>query len=117
VRSNWKWPDIPGLHTFKGALQHSAHYDETVDLKAKCVEVIGIGSSGVQIISSIFGTVSKLYAWVRSPMWITTGFAQAYSGPDGEDFECKTTHQVYFWFRNLLIMNKFRQPRAERKFC
>lgn len=86
--SNWKWPNIAGLHDFQGILQHSAHYDESIDLTGKRVAVIGIGSSGVQIISSISDSVSKIYAWVRSPTWITAGFAQAYAGPDGGNFEC-----------------------------
>lgn len=26
--NNWKWPNIPGLHGFKGKLLHSATWDE-----------------------------------------------------------------------------------------
>lgn len=26
--NNWKWPNIPGLHDFKGKLLHSATWDE-----------------------------------------------------------------------------------------
>lgn len=29
--NNWKWPDIPGLHDFKGKLMHSARWDEDYD--------------------------------------------------------------------------------------
>lgn len=29
--NNWKWPDIPGLHDFKGKLMHSARWDESYD--------------------------------------------------------------------------------------
>lgn len=25
--NNWKWPDVPGLETFEGKLQHSANWD------------------------------------------------------------------------------------------
>jgi cation diffusion facilitator CzcD-associated flavoprotein CzcO len=28
ILNNWKWPDIKGLHDFKGTLLHSAHWDE-----------------------------------------------------------------------------------------
>ncbi|KAJ5964122.1 uncharacterized protein N7479_003998 [Penicillium vulpinum] len=87
VLNNWKWPDIEGLHSFKGLLQHSAHYDESIDLTGKRVAVIGIGSSGVQLISSIAPTVEKLYTWIRSPTWITAGFAQKFAGPNGGNFE------------------------------
>lgn len=29
--NNWKWPNIPGLHDFKGKLLHSASWDEEYD--------------------------------------------------------------------------------------
>ncbi|KAJ3536866.1 hypothetical protein NM208_g6542 [Fusarium decemcellulare] len=86
VLNKWKWPDIKGLHTFKGSLQHSAHYDESLDLTGKRVAVIGIGSSGVQIISNIAPIVEKLYTWVRSPTWITAAFAQRFAGKNGNNF-------------------------------
>ena len=31
VLNSWKWPSIPGLHTFKGKLLHSAKWDEEYD--------------------------------------------------------------------------------------
>jgi cation diffusion facilitator CzcD-associated flavoprotein CzcO len=51
--SNWKWPDIPGLHSFKGDLMHSAAWKDNYDVKGKKVAVLGCGSSGVQIVPSI----------------------------------------------------------------
>lgn len=51
--SNWKWPDIPGLHSFKGDLIHSANWKKDYDLCGKRVAVLGCGSSGVQIVPSI----------------------------------------------------------------
>lgn len=68
---------------------HSANYDEQYDLKGKRVAVIGSGSSGVQIVPSIYEDVSKLYTWVRTPTWITAGFAQKYAGKNGANFDCK----------------------------
>ena len=29
VLNEWRWPDIPGLHSFKGALLHSAGWEAT----------------------------------------------------------------------------------------
>ena len=26
--NTWKWPNIPGLHTFQGSLMHSAAWDD-----------------------------------------------------------------------------------------
>ena len=88
--SNWKWPDTKGLHSFKGTLVHSATYDTSLDLNGKRVAVLGIGSSGIQIVSNIASQVKQLYTWVRSPTWITAGFAQKFAGPDGANFHCKS---------------------------
>lgn len=35
--NNWKWPNIPGLHDFKGELLHTAKWDETYDYKVIAV--------------------------------------------------------------------------------
>lgn len=42
--NTWKWPDIPGLHTFKGDLLQTAKWDQNVVLKDKVVGLIGNGS-------------------------------------------------------------------------
>jgi cation diffusion facilitator CzcD-associated flavoprotein CzcO len=31
ILNDWKWPEIKGLHTFKGKLLHSAKWDESYD--------------------------------------------------------------------------------------
>ncbi|EXJ89881.1 hypothetical protein A1O3_02948 [Capronia epimyces CBS 606.96] len=85
--NNWKWPDIKGLKSYKGVLTHSASYDPTIQLEGKKVAVIGAGSSGVQIVAAIQSKVEHLYTWVRSPLWISAGFASKYAGPDGANFE------------------------------
>lgn len=87
--SAWKWPDIPGLHEFKGKLYHTATYDDSVDLKGKRVAVIGSGSSGVQTVATICKDVDKLYHWVRSPIWVTAGYGSKYASDSGENFDCK----------------------------
>ena len=73
VLNNWKWPDLAGLHDFKGRLVHSAAYDESLDLTGKRVAVVGTGSSGIQIVAAVQKQAEKLYTWVRSPIWITAG--------------------------------------------
>ncbi|RYN67830.1 putative sterigmatocystin biosynthesis monooxygenase [Alternaria tenuissima] len=86
VLNNWKWPEIPGLKDFKGKLMHSANYEEGYELSNKRVAVIGAGSSGVQIVAAIQQKVQHLYHWVRSPIWITAGFAQTWAGKNGANF-------------------------------
>lgn len=93
--SAWNWPDIKGLSDFKGKLCHTADYDPTIDLNGKRVAVVGIGSSGVQIIPSIVDKVSHLYTWVRSPTWMTAGYAQKFADADGKNFKCKPSYSSY----------------------
>lgn len=99
ILNHWKWPEIDGLHSFKGLLCHTAAYPEGTDLTVKRVAVIGMGSSGVQVIATIASQVSKLYAWVRSPTWITAGFAQKYAGGRGQNL-AYTAEQQERWRNN-----------------
>jgi cation diffusion facilitator CzcD-associated flavoprotein CzcO len=82
----WKWPDIKGLDSFKGLKLHSANWDESAQLDGKNVLVIGVGSSGVQIVPNIVDKVASLHVVARSPTWITSGFAPKYAGPQGRNF-------------------------------
>ncbi|KAI1613510.1 FAD/NAD-P-binding domain-containing protein [Exophiala viscosa] len=84
--NNWKWPDIDGLHSFQGKICHTANYDTSIDLHGKRVAVIGVGSSGIQVTATIAPQVGHLYTWIRSPTWVTAGFAQKFAGPDGGNF-------------------------------
>ncbi|RVX69048.1 hypothetical protein B0A52_06761 [Exophiala mesophila] len=53
VLNNWKWPEIRGLHDFKGKLLHSARWDTEWDYTGASVAVIGAGSSGIQIVPTM----------------------------------------------------------------
>ncbi|KAF9883658.1 hypothetical protein FE257_003092 [Aspergillus nanangensis] len=86
VLNSWKYPDIPGLEKFRGKLMHSATWDGSYDLTGKTVAVIGGGSSAVQIIPSIQPKVKRVTAFLRSPVWITTGFGAKHAGPGGTNF-------------------------------
>ncbi|KAH8807486.1 putative MoxY [Xylogone sp. PMI_703] len=86
VLNNWKWPDIKGLHSFSGPLVHTARWDETLDLQDKRVLIIGGGSSSTQVVPTIIDKVKDLSIVIRSPIWVTAGFAPTYAGPNGENF-------------------------------
>jgi hypothetical protein len=58
-------------------------------VEGKRVAVVGGGSSAVQIIPSIQPQVEKLYAYLRSPVWITAGFGAKHAAPGGVNFDCK----------------------------
>ncbi|KAH6972399.1 putative MoxY [Ilyonectria sp. MPI-CAGE-AT-0026] len=130
----WKWPNIQGLHDFKGPKLHSANWDESVDLTDKRVLVIGAGSSGVQIVPSILGQVKSLHVVARSPTWITAGFAPKYAGPGSGNFayseETKKRFRedpdFYLWYckaieseltqRFRMVLNDSAEAREAREF-
>ncbi|CRG92376.1 Putative sterigmatocystin biosynthesis monooxygenase stcW [Talaromyces islandicus] len=68
--NQWRYPDIPGLQSFKGKLVHSAGYDTSYDHRGKRVALIGGGSSGIQILPTIQPTVEKVDYYMRSQTWI-----------------------------------------------
>jgi cation diffusion facilitator CzcD-associated flavoprotein CzcO len=45
--SDYKWPDIEAINTFKGNLIHTAHCLAEFKYQGKTVAVIGNGASGV----------------------------------------------------------------------
>ncbi|EFW15400.1 cyclohexanone 1,2-monooxygenase [Coccidioides posadasii str. Silveira] len=77
VLNKWKWPDIPGLHSFEGKLVHTACYPQDLDLTGKTVAVIGAGSSGIQVVPTIQPSEpSHSCSWSNwSPTWIAPQFA------------------------------------------
>ncbi|OAQ63671.1 monooxygenase [Pochonia chlamydosporia 170] len=87
VLNSWKYPAIPGLDLYKGKLMHSAKWDTDFDLTGKTVAVIGGGSSAVQIVPNIQPHVKHMTAFLRSPVWVTTGFGAKYAAPGGTNFQ------------------------------
>jgi len=46
-------PKIPDLDLFKGLVMHTAEWTEGLNLKGKRVGIVGVGSSGTQLLSNI----------------------------------------------------------------
>lgn len=59
------WPNIPGREKFMGEMYHTSRWPENCDLKDKRVGVIGNGSTGVQLISTIAKDVKSLILFQR----------------------------------------------------
>lgn len=74
---------------------HTARYEEHYPLQGKRVAVIGAGSSGVQCVAKIQKEVQHLYHWVRSPIWITAGFAQTWAGHEWINFAYTPEQRQY----------------------
>ena len=80
-----RWPHIEGLRSFKGPLTHSGRYDQSIDLHDKRVLVIGIGSSGTQIVPSILKDVKHIHLVARSKTWITGGIGANWVEPNARE--------------------------------
>ncbi|KAL8293255.1 hypothetical protein RQP46_000949 [Phenoliferia psychrophenolica] len=85
ILNAWKWPDVPGLQSFKGPLVHSANWPDKLDLVGKRVGIIGVGSTATQIIPAIQKDVKHLTAFVRSKTWITPPIGLKYAGEGGKN--------------------------------
>jgi cation diffusion facilitator CzcD-associated flavoprotein CzcO len=64
------WPAIPGLDDFRGALFHSARWDDAHDLTGRRVAVIGSAASAVQLVPEIAPRVAQLHVFQRSAQWV-----------------------------------------------
>jgi hypothetical protein len=98
--NDWKWPAIPGRETYKGELLHSAIWPKDHVFKPdQTVALIGNGSTGIQILPAILNQVKKVYVFIRSPTWITAGFAQKFAGPGGTN-KIFSEEQKKHWAEN-----------------
>ncbi|KAH7082312.1 hypothetical protein FB567DRAFT_562120 [Paraphoma chrysanthemicola] len=96
--NSWKWPEIPGLHDFKGKLLHSASWDESYDFQDKTVVVIGAGSSAVQIVPQLQPKVKHMFTVVRSKTWIISEFGGEFA-PKGRESSFSEAQQSE-WEKN-----------------
>jgi cyclohexanone monooxygenase len=72
-----KFPDIPGISTFKGKLFHSSRWDYSytggdengglTGLTDKRVAIIGTGATGIQIVPNVAQYAQHLYLFQRTP--------------------------------------------------
>ena len=111
--NNWKWPDIPGLHDFKGKLMHSARWDESYDYtvsicfitendlacllvsQGKRVSVIGNGSSGIQIVPGMLPKVAHIDHYIRGRTWVSPTFGREEIDKRGTGIEnCRFSSHV-----------------------
>jgi cation diffusion facilitator CzcD-associated flavoprotein CzcO len=81
-----KLPDLEGLDTFRGPAFHSARWDHRVDIEGAQVGLIGTGSTAIQIVSAIVGSVSKLSLFQRTAQWVMPQENPSYSEAERAGF-------------------------------
>ena len=80
--SQVRWPDIPGLDTFKGRRLHSARWDPGYSAEGQRVAVIGTGSTGCQLIPKLAQQAHRLVVFQRTANWIMPRLDRPYSAID-----------------------------------
>jgi cation diffusion facilitator CzcD-associated flavoprotein CzcO len=90
-----RYPDIPGIDTFKGRLFHSARWDHDYDFAGKRAAVIGTAASAVQFVPRIAPLVAKLDIYQRSPAWIVPRINHVYPSWQKALFRIKLFYQAH----------------------
>ncbi|MCX4095659.1 flavin-containing monooxygenase [Nocardia sp. alder85J] len=65
-----KFPDIPNLETFRGAIIHSSRWDAELELEGAAVGVIGSGASAAQIVPALAPITDRLVMFQRSAPYV-----------------------------------------------
>lgn len=99
--SDPRYPDIPGMETYKGRLLHSARWDHDYQFEGKRVAVIGTAASAVQIIPRIAPLVEKLYIYQRSPNWIIPRINHIYAPWEKALLQVKPFARIHRFFLYL----------------
>ncbi|KAH7025578.1 hypothetical protein B0J12DRAFT_771672 [Macrophomina phaseolina] len=109
VLNNWRWPDIEGLHDFRGTLLHTANWNESPEFEGKTVAVIGSGASGVQILPQVQPKAAHVLQFVRTPTYLLpfVGFGpehEKWNEPYSEEHKqrLRTDPEYYLQFRKTL---------------
>lgn len=116
-RSNWKWPNIDGIDTFKGRLLHSARWDQEYDFTGKKVASIGIGSSGIQIVPQLAKVVDSMDVYVRTQTWISPapGINEPTANDPEMDPEYNFTRETLELFTDPTFLRDYRAAIMDRR--
>lgn len=90
-----KFPDIPGIETFKGHMFHTTQWDHSVDFTGMRAAVIGTGSTGTQLIPGLSRSVKSLTVYQRTPNWIVAYDGYRATVQDHMSWMCD--HMPYYW--------------------
>ncbi|KAJ9608099.1 hypothetical protein H2200_007087 [Cladophialophora chaetospira] len=117
VLNNWKWPNIHGLHDFQGTLMHSAQWDKDYDFTGKKVAVIGIGSSGIQIVPQLAKVCGSMDLYIKSKTWISPapGINEPTDQDPDMDAEYNFTEGTLELFKDPVVLRSYRAAIMNRR--
>ncbi|EXJ90181.1 hypothetical protein A1O3_03250 [Capronia epimyces CBS 606.96] len=110
--NEWKWPSIPGLHSFNGQIVHSASWDHNYDYSHKRIAIIGNGSSGIQILPQLAKLPgASITSFQRGPTWVVSTMNPAsLLGKDDPAYNPRYTEEEKRNFReNKKEHNRYRK--------
>lgn len=90
-----KFPDIPGVDEYEGQLFHTTAWGIDYDATGRRIAVIGNGSTGVQLVPKLAQTADQLYAFQRTPQWISP--MENYREQITPDIRWLFDHVPYYW--------------------
>jgi len=91
-------PPLKGLNDFQGVAFHSAHWDHNINIRGKCVGIVGNGSTGVQLVGEITPHVGKLKLFQRTAQWIFPAVNGPFSEKTKKLFRlCPLLANVSYW--------------------
>ncbi len=64
-----RFPDIPGIDSFKGDIFHASRWPQDLSLKGKKVVVVGNGCTAAQIVPAIVDDTASVTQFLRSKQW------------------------------------------------
>lgn len=86
---------LPGRDSFAGQIVHSTEWADSVKCAGKKVAIIGNGSTGVQVLSSIASTAESVYVCQRTPQWISP--RANYGAAVEDELRWLTENMPYYW--------------------
>ncbi|KAI9150713.1 FAD/NAD(P)-binding domain-containing protein [Paramyrothecium foliicola] len=117
VLNNWKWPNIEGIQSFQGKLIHSARWDQEYDFTEKKVAVIGIGSSGIQIVPKLAKVCKEMDCFVRTQTWISPapGINEPTANDPEMDAEYNFSEKTLEIFKDPAVLRDYRAAIMDRR--
>ncbi|MFK0158724.1 flavin-containing monooxygenase [Streptomyces sp. NPDC090493] len=87
--------DVPGLEGFRGEVVHTAECTGRERLDGRDVAIIGNGSTGVQMLSSVRSRARSVGVFQRTPQWITP--RERYGEPIRPETRWLLDTMPYYW--------------------
>jgi cation diffusion facilitator CzcD-associated flavoprotein CzcO len=89
-----RYPDWPGLDTFRGPKFHTFRWEHEHDLTGKRVAVVGTGSTATQIVPEIAPLVGELKLFQREPGWIIPKGDRDFTAEERRTFQNRLKRRI-----------------------